>query len=473
MAVNPVPYIIIGYPGGTRYPCDSESLATSPVVVDGPTISWGREEYLSHSEPAVLKFSLIDRTGQMAQQVTQNLLIGKQVQMLVELPSDTAWIRRLFWGRITGAKARPDVPDPYSTDPKAVCWLVEITASDKTADMAQAIMAPGTVWPQETALARANRLRNILNAANVAAGQMYFYPNHQNSVMSAQDVSDRDGLSLTKDFYMSMGDTYSYLPHENNVRYVHRRNYRVSARLVRDPDGVIRMRAADYVFDGQTYRGVGIEGCETTVADEWTEVSTQSAISRVEMTWKVTTSPGAPEHVTVVVADELPESERGRRTLTVTSWLGDGRQVDPVCLELLNRGRFEGSLPRHPRVIIDTRVSGGFHSRAECESLLMGGETQGVVYVSGSRYVYWSWLAPFYGLIGGQIKYADGRWLIECQLQPFGPGGTFGNPPARTWNQLNTSIRWTAPPTYGSLSDSFTWYDAAFLTDGNVYASTD
>lgn len=462
MLANPQPYIVIGYPGGTRLACDADSLATEPVAADDVSVSWGRDEYLSHSEPATMTFAVLDRTGQYAGKVSRNELIGVQVQLLAEIPAQ-GWLRRIFWGRITSAKARPDVPDPYSTDPRETVWRIDITASDKTADVAQAIHGPGW-WPEETAVNRAVRLRNMLTAANVGVGQLYFYPQHQSSIMYALEVNDRDGLSLLKDFYMSMGDTYSYLCHENNVRYVHRRNYAVTARLYRDADGVVRMRASDYTFDGQTYRGVGIEACEVTTSSDVTEVSPQSAITRVEMTWKVTTANGDPEHVTVVVADEIPETARGRRTLTVTSWLGDGLQVDPVCLELLNRGRYEGSMPRHPEIIVDTGVSGGFHSLAEAESLLMGGETQGVVYVSGSRYTRWSWISPFYGMIGGTIQYVEGRWLIACKLVSFGPGRDGGGTQVR-WNTIAQSLTW------GELSDSFTFYDAAFLTNGTVYTS--
>lgn len=458
--VQPYPYVILG---GAIMSCDLKDMGTQPLVLDGIRADWGRSEYLSHAGTGSLEIAFIDRSGTLANQATNKQLLGKPVAVWYTDAPGSSWGACYFQGRLVGAEAEPDVPDPF-TDGRTRMWRVTLTASDKTQDLGQIVQPPGT-WPQETAQARAVRLRDASIIAGI--GQFYFYPGHVSSIMSAIDVKGRDNLSLLKDFYMSMGDTYSYLPKENNIRYLHRRVYDMSAVLYSDSDGIIRMRAAGYTFDGRQYKGIGVQGCEVT-SDGPTTVPTQAAITRVEMSWKDTVN-GSRDWVTVVYADELNELDWGRRTLTVSSWLGDGRQIDPVILELLNRGRFEGGLPKHPDVTVDTRRTGGFHSRDEAEAYLEGGESIGIAYLSGSAHAYWAWLNPFYAVIGGSIEYRYPGWVIRLRLQPCWRSNA-STPP--TWAGLNTSIRWTEPPAVGALSESFTWFDAVFLTNGNVYQST-
>lgn len=460
MAVQPWPVVIFD---GVMQKCLVIDLYTDPVVLDGLEIDWGRNEYMSHSGVGTLNVEWIDRTGALAARMREKTMMGKPIA--VQYSDGTGWGAFMFQGRITGCSAQPDVPDPYATDPTARCWRVSVQASDKTADLAQIIQPAGT-WPQETMQARAVALRGASFIAGIS--EFYFFPNHVNSIAYALDVKGKDNLGLLRDFYYSMGDTFAYLPEENVCRYLHRRAYDVWANWVQSADGVIRMTANDHTFDGRTYRGVGIQGCDVTT-DDTAGLPINSAVTRVEASWKDTRNNNT-DVVTVVYADEQSELDRGRRTLTFTSWLGDGVNLDPVVLEVLNRGRFEGSQPRHPNITRDTRRTNGFYNKGEARALLMGGETQGVVYVSGSRYAMWLFQVPFYGVIGGKIRYEHPGWIIEMNLQFHLSTGTVV--PVR-WNQVTATLKWTQPPTFGSLDDSMTWFDAAFLQTGNVYVPTE
>lgn len=461
MGVQPWPVVFID---GIEQKCRAADLATDPVVLDELTVDWGRSEYLSHAGVGTLKLAWLDRTGALSARMRNKTMMGKLV--IVQYADGTGWGATFFQGRVTGCSATPDVPDPYATDPTARCWRVTVEAADKTADMANIIQPPGT-WPQETAQARAVALRNASFIAGI--GEFYFFPGHVNSVMWALDVKGKDNLGMLRDFYYSMGDTFSYLPSENVVRYLHRRAYDVWANWVQSADGIIRMTANDHTFDGRTYRGVGVQGCDVTSEDEAT-LPIQSAVTRVEASWKDTVPAGNDNDVvTIVYADEQSELDWGRRTLTFTSWLGDGRNLDPVVLEVLNRGRFEGSMPKHPNVSRDTRRTNGFYNRGEAESLLMGGETQGVVYISGSYYAQWLYLVPFYAVMGGTIRWQHPGWIVDMNLQFHLATNTIT--PIR-WNQVTATLKWTQPPVVGSLCDSMTWWDAAFLQTGNVYSPT-
>ena len=314
--------------------------------------------------------------------------------------------------------------------------------------------------------ARAVALRGASFIAGIS--EFYFFPNHVNSIAYALDVKGKDNLGLLRDFYYSMGDTFAYLPEENVCRYLHRRAYDVWANWVQSADGIVRMTANDHTFDTRTYRGVGIQGCDVT-AEDAAGLPINSAVTRVEASWKDTRNNNT-DVVTTVYADEQSELDRGRRTLTFTSWLGDGVNLDPVVLEVLNRGRFEGSQPKHPNITRDTRRTNGFYNKGEAKALLMGGETQGVVYISGSRYAMWMFQVPFYAVIGGKIRYEHPGWVIDMNLQFHLATNTIT--PIR-WNQVTASLKWTQPPTFGSLADSMTWFDAAFLQTGNVYVPTE
>ncbi len=460
MAVNPWPVVFID---GVAQKCLVIDLATDPVVLDDLEVDWGRSEYLSHAGVGTLKLAWLDRTGKLAARMRNKTMMGKLV--IVQYADGTGWGATMFQGRITGCAATPDVPDPYATDPTAKCWRVTVEASDKTADLANIIQPPST-WPKETAQARAVALRNASFIAGIS--EFYFFPNHVNSIMWALDVKGKDNLGLLRDFYYSMGDTFAYLPDENVCRYLHRRAYDVWANWVQSSDGIIRMTANDHTFDGRTYRGVGVQGCDVT-SDAAATLPIQSAVTRVEASWKDTVN-NNNDVVTVVYADEQSELDWGRRTLTFTSWLGDGLQLDPVVLEVLNRGRFEGSQPKHPNITRDTRITGGFYNRGEARAMLMCGETQGVEYISGSRYAMWLFVVPFYAVLGGRVRYTEQRWVIDQNIQFQLATNTIT--PIR-WNQVTASLKWTQPPTFGSLADSMTWWDSAFLQTGNVYNPTE
>lgn len=459
--INPWPVVVFD---GQAQSCLVIDLFTDPVVIDGLEVDWGRTEYMSHTGVAALKVEWLDRTGHFAARMRDKTLIGKPIS--VHYTDGTGWGEPFYQGRITGAAAQPDVLDPWATDPEARCWRVSVTAADKTADLAQ-IIQPTSVWPEETMQARAVALRGASFIAGIA--EFYFFPQHVNSVVYSLDVKGRDNLALLKDMYYSMGDTFAYLPDENVVRYLHRRAYDVHANWVQSSDGVIRMTANDHNFDGRVYRGVGIQGCDVT-ADTSAGLPVQSTVTRVEASWKDTNIAGDPDSVAIVYADELDELDRGRRTLTFTSWLGDMAQMGPVCNEVLNRGRFEGSAAKHPNIQRHTARTGGFYNRGEARALLMGGETQGVVYISGSRYAMWLVQQPFYAVLGGTIRYVHPYWEIDLNLQWHLQTNT---PIKVKWSAVTPTLKWTQPPVFGSLSDSMTWWDAANLQTGNVYPPTE
>ncbi|WP_194820532.1 hypothetical protein [Nocardia sp. XZ_19_385] len=446
MPFNPTPYIVFD---GERVQCDADLIGTAPLALAGIKVDWGRDDYISHSRPGTAQLSILDRTGTWAEKVTAKSVIGRRISLHWEhTASGTS--QRWFAGRVTGAVARP------ASTPGA--WIISITAAAKDADMGNIVMSPGT-WPTETMITRANRIATAAAPAEIEA--FYFYPGSVNIQCWPLDIKGRDLHSLADEFYMSMGDTYSYHPHTNVVRHLYRRSYAVNIFLVQMPDGLVYVQASNINYDSQVYKGTGLPGCETST-DEGIQLAPNSVVTRVQVGWKEAPS-GGTDVTTVVQTSE--GDTNGRRTVQFTSWIDNGVHIDPMVTEVLARGQYEGALPKHPPVTWDTRRTHGFHSQAEAEVFTLAAETQGAVYISGS--IYSAWLpniVPVAAIIGGTIEY-DGGWIIRTTLQYIWKT----NATAQViWNDLDQALHWRTNATH-ELASSVTWNDFRYLTHPGVY----
>lgn len=446
MPYDPQPVLVFD---GDTVQCSTTRKNTSPLALDGIKVDWGRDDYISHARPATAQLAIFDRTGEWAAKVTAKQVIGRTVELWWVLGSAA---QRYFVGRVTGAKARPVTRDGSGG------WAIAITAAARDAELGNVVMSPGT-WPTETMITRANRIAAAAAPAGIAG--FYFYPGSVNIQCWPLDVNGRDLHSLCDEFYMSMGDTYSYNPSTNNVRHLYRRYYDQAIYLVQMPDGLIYIQTGNIVYDGITYKGIGLAGCET-YTDDGIELAPNSVVTRVQATWK--NAPGGLADVTTVV--QAPEGDtNGRRTVQLKTWIDNGIHVDPMVTEVLARGTYEGALPKHPPITWDTRRTGGFHSQAEAEVLLLAAETQGGVYISGS--IYSAWLPdiiPVAAIIGGTIEY-DGGWIVTVTLQYIWKKNTTA--PIR-WQDLNVNLKWRTGNSY-DLSPSVTWNDFRYLTHADVY----
>ncbi|MCP2281061.1 hypothetical protein [Nocardia amikacinitolerans] len=447
MPYNPTPYIVFD---GERVECSAAKSSTAPLALAGIKVDWGRDDYISHARPGTAQLAILDRTGTWAAKVGAKQVIGRRIELHWEHPGGASL--RWFAGRVTGAVAKPAALDGTGG------WVIAITAAAKDADLGNVIMSPGT-WPAETMITRANRIADAAAPADI--DEFYFYPGSVNIQCWPLDVKGRDLHGLCDEFYMSMGDTYSYHPHTNVVRHLYRRSYAVNIYLVQMPDGLVYVQASNIIYDSQTYKGTGLAGCETHT-DDGIQLAPNSVVTRVQVDWK--NAPGGGADVTTVAQTSEGDSN-GRRTVQFTSWIDNGIHIDPMVTEVLARGQYEGALPKHPPVTWDTRRTGGFHSQAEAEVFTLAAETQGAVYVSSSIYTAWlSDIWPVFAIIGGTIEY-DGGWIIRTTLQYIWKTNTTGQV---IWNDLAQSLQWrTNAP--GQLSDSVSWNDFRYLTHPGVY----
>ncbi|MCQ4120402.1 hypothetical protein [Rhodococcus tibetensis] len=452
MTVNPRPYVMFD---GARVACSADQADSQPLSLDGVVIEWGRDDYISHARPATATLSFYDRTGNWPARIKGRAAIGRRLSLHAEDPNDVATNWCCFAGRVTDAQAEP------ATGTRAGGWIVTVTAAGKDADLGN-IMLPPETWPTETMIVRANR---IADAAQVVADidEFYFYPGSVNISCWPLDVKGRSLADLNAEFYMSMGDTFSYNPQQNVVRHLYRRSYSMAIwAVVRG--GRIYIQASDIVYDSVTYPGIGILGCEAGAGGPL-QLSPQGVVTRVEASWKDRPN-GGGDWVSVLSAAD--DNQNGRRTVTFTSWIDDGVHIDPVLTEVLARGQVEGSLPQHPPAIIDTARDGGFPSIKVAQVLTLGAETQGVVYINGSAFSAWlETVPPVFAIIGGTIEHTGGHWRVTTKLQAVNDTSATTPP---IWDSMHTGITWAAPPPAWAFDGSVSWFDTRWPnTLGTIY----
>lgn len=466
--------------GGVEYACTADAMDTAPVMMGRLQVDWGRTEYMSHQEPGTSTVVLYDRSGTLKTLARDRQLIGQHIAYFAGYWSETPgtpkdWI--FYHGRVTGIKVKQIRTKARGV--KGPEWMVTITSASVEAGMGNIVYTSGaTPWIEnETMLTRAVRLRDTQTPVT-GISQFYFYAGHTGSKTKRIEIKDRDLIGLVREFYMSMGDTYSYLPDQNVIRYLFRRSFAVSTPIrnsvmPRD-DNLVHLASCGIIEpdgNGWTYPGAVLPGCEVEAGDEM-ELSPNVVASRVELDWENWGGGATGNKVTTFLPNPADDS-LGRRTVKMETWLADGLQVDPVVSELWNRVIQEGSVPRHPDCVWDTRPFGGFPSEAVARNLVMAGEHQGLTVVNGSPFSEFTdgW-APQYAVIGGTIAYEDG-WIVRTVLQQFN-NTTYIEPP--TWSQLTGWMAWgptTTPGVKYAYAPSVSWQDMKTLSDaGNLYNVT-
>lgn len=450
MPFQPNPWVEVD---GTRIRCDGAAVGFAPVVLDGLEITWGRDDYMAHSRPGTAAFAVVDRSRTWADRISARTVLGRRVT--IGWSAEGVADQICFRGRVTDATARPtDRPGE---------WVISFTAAGRDADLGNILAAPQT-WPRESMIVRANRIADM--AAPAEIDEFYFYPGSVDILCWPLDVGGRDLRRLTEEFYYSMGDTFSYIPSQNVCRHLFRRAYDVVVYFGRVVGDAVYLWPSATVYDGITYPGVALPGCQTSTDDPALSAGPNSVVTRCEVTWKDSTN-GFNDWTTVV--DTATGDTYGRRTLTFDSWIDDGIHIDPMIAEVLARAEHEGASPRHPPVTYDTRYTGGgFHTEQQARALTLAAETQGAAYVSASKFAAWTPdHHPVFAIIGGTIAHIDGHWRITCRLSTI--WRTNAVVPLR-WNQMLSWQLWQRDDDF-RFADSVTWNDLRYLSDPTVYGA--
>src|SRR5699024_8862090 len=209
--------------------------------------------------------------------------------------------------------------------------------------------------------------------------------------------------------------------------------------------------------------------------------------NRVECKWTdLATDPSGDLHTTSYTEFNTHPWD-ATRTMRYDSWLADGLQIDPVLQQWSYRIMYEGSFPRHPDIVIDTRHGDawtGFYVANMARRILRAGETPSTIYVMGSRYseparhsttFALATPPPTYSAIGGRIEWRSG-WIVTLKLQTW----YTSNPDAGTvsWSDLDgTQLKWGGNNHWwdtGADPDTFTesisWLDMRAPTTVDSYS---
>lgn len=463
----------------------SDQLDSQPVVLDGIVIEWGRTSYVDMPEPATLTVRLIDRAGSWLAPEGR-ARVGTRVEIVADPKDDDTWT--VFRGRLASTLMRPGPVPAGATTPDH--WIIELTATDITAEFGNQIVADEVTLDHERAILRANYLRSFGAETNIDA--VYFDPDAVDWYMAkVDDIGGASLLDMLGTFYRSTGATWAYNPRDNTIRD----QYRLSSdsmglNLVTAADGHSAFIQPDGVtYTGETgpddpatitYDGVPLDGCTLYVEDDAADVAPVMDANRVECSWlDAAMNESDPPEITTTV--DLPrESWDTDRVMSYDSWLGDGLQVDPILDEWAERLEVEGSLPKHPDIVYDTTIgphAGGFLLSGNARALLQAGETPRAVFVAGSAYTPafadstrgGDRPPPIYTPIGGVIEYADG-WRVTMRLQSW--DWTQDPDDAITWDDLEeTELEWGyyrpgGEPAPFTMMPGVTWLDLSGV--GNV-----
>ena len=419
------------------------------LAVDALRVPWGRTGVLDPPTPATATITVLDRTSG-ATLAGRSDLIGQPVL--------AGWVG----GGSSGVFFRGRITDAAATRRDGGGFFLSVSCSSNEADAGNYTAPPGTSWPAELFANRRDRIMGLLpvgvfpggavlptmtalNAGpelNADLGDFAGYP------CVAADVSGRTVLELLTELWASCYPVpLVYDPAADGFTYAPR--HRVGAAPVVElaPDV-----ARGGLFTARPHGGgwalpAGLIGYDGPVAQRL-----EGRLTRVEVTYQGTMGQAATAVATTV--DTASESVIGRRMIQVASIIGGSDRVDTYAANLAGGWAAIASGEGRARVLepltVDTDRT-PFVSTAQAAALLAGRETGDRFFLGGS------WLTrlgvqPQFGVLGGVIGYADGRWQLE--LNPVR---------VSTPAPVPLTIAAAGPTTLAQIDESVTFGDLAFV----------
>lgn len=443
MSIRVTPTVTID---GAPVACTVDRVDVEPVAIRAVEIEWGRQNYHDSSvEPSSATLHITDATGSWAERIRAGRAIGTRVEVRwTGVPSTPGphTAATMFRGRITHATARPM---DLETATGARRWEITLTCADRTADMGNAIAAPGE-WPAESMLDRSIKIRDLGASAGSGIEQVYFWPGYVTARAAPLDVKDKSALDLMGAFFQSMGnDSYSYDPDENVVRQSIRLSQDISIHLGSFDDnlGAVYPVPDDIIVDDVTYPGISLGGCALKGTPEVT-ADQSTDINRLECSWK-DISTGYGDWTTV---KENVAPNDARRVMKWESWLDAGEAIDPTLDNVWARVRQEGARPKHPD--IETLPSFTFPTERMARWILQTWENTRPVFIAGD--LAYQWLlgdradyAPVVAPIGGITRYdPEHGWTTRMHVHWIHMAGS--RPPQVTWSQIRQRRVSTSTP---------------------------
>lgn len=468
----PIPVVTIA---GQDLRPDPGGVDAGLVVIDDVSITWGREDVLDQPTPATGRLRVLDLTNRWATATDRR---GQLVTLRWEGVSGGAALSGVYFRGRIGAPvtvAAREVVHPVSGE---VVWasVVDLPLQSILVDLANRI--PTVAWPQETLGARADRVQ----AEAVAAGALtsvivrdYWRAVNVAPVAAADQVSILDHLVALYD--SSGADRMTYVPGLQRTENLLRRDLlgRGLVGLSWDPPGTGAARDGQGVY-ARSYSITAAGGVTPSVAmyvdaaalefDLADGVVQPSLVTLVQVTHKDDTASYAQRTTTQAVTG-TNEAVTGRRTASLESLVVTPVFADVARGDLESIVRREGSAWRLPPVRYSTRKLGGFERTAQAQLLLLGAETNSMIFLERSLLPTLG-IRPLFGIMGATIRYAKNGWDIDLNLHPV----TLGLPThAITWEEIDDgsagyTVEWHDGDHPKGMHESLTLDDMAFIQSG-------
>lgn len=457
---------------GTIQPVPTVQLAGQPVasgpsadgswptlmVVDGVSVTWGRDNVLNHPSSPTARVTIFDPTSTWAAAVQ---LVGLEVTVTWTVGTES---RVCFRGRVSVvALTRKTVRGPDGQPVTGA--LVTLSCASLLTDLGN--RKQGIVWPPETAAARRDRTAALL-AGPVSS--VTIRPGWEAAPLAVSGQGGRTGLDVLDALYDSTGgDRWSWDPHTRAVDYIARRQFPAGAAgLYRDP----AVRSGVYVASLPSQRDAAspvrpplfIDAAAVEYSGSVTR-DLASQLTRVELSWQ---DPGTGSAATIYrVFPGVVESQVGYRAATLTTDLTAASWAELAADGVVSVATGEATGWQLGRLTWDTGRTGGFQTMDQVRLLLSGCELDGVYFLGGS------WLPqlgvrPVFGVMGGTLTYRNSAWSVAWTNAPIAPAGAAERP--ITWDEIDAGqfgerITWDEDSPLG-LHESVTFDDLAHVTYG-------
>lgn len=452
MTITPAPWVDIE---GVRINCEAAEADKLVTVLDDLAVDWGLDNPLAQPTPHQLTVRLLDPFGYWLTRAAKDSLVGVRIVAGWTVGDDE---RVIFRGTISNADISPS-GRRRSEYTSISSWLVVITATDPTADLANVTFPTGTSWPAESALLRANRIKAAALAADVDIAEFYFEPDTVSWPMGRTDVGGKSLLDCVAEFYRSFGLGFDYRPAENVVRplvpfYGNRTTFVARRPGTNDVlPGAGAWTMTGFGSDSAVYWSTVVRGCDVSANDGPLALDRSNGINRIELEYlKADGTKGntaAFRRAAIV------------RTLKLTTWLNlDSPNQSNSSRPFAHTWESIDAalLPQHPAITWDTRYTDGFYALEQAYELTRCCGTYANVRITCDPYSSALAVSGDVQIIGGRVAYLDGRWVVT--MRPAWPSLTVSH--LVTWqdhqdNPALSALTWDDPA--GRWDESVTWLD--------------
>lgn len=467
MTTMPRPWVELD---GTRVYCRADRFDAGTTVLDDLAINWGREHPMAERTATAATFTLWDADGYWLRRAAIESIVGVDVVLgwdadppAVAHPTQLP-TRIIFRGKVAGVDiTRSRRPVSARTTERG--WFVEVTATDPTTDLGNVKYADNTSWPPESAILRANRLKDEIRAAGVDIAEVYFEPDTVTWPMGRTDTSSKSLLDLLGEFYQSFGLAWDYRPDENVTRPAPIIADVTNSYLYWLPGTADHVLAGGFVnlsgfgADSVDYLWSAIRGCDVGVDDAPLALDRSNRINWIDLDYQ--RADGSTFRTAGYRRDNV------RRTTKTETWLNlDAPNQSNSARPFTHTWEYidSATLPQHPTITWDTHHTNGFDNVGQAFVLTRATQAWSLVHVSGNPYPAALDVGSDMQIIGGVVRYVGQRWIVE--MRPAWPGRpAWWSVP---WSTLSTNeaaadLTWNSPA--GRFDRSICWSDLRAIVD--------